>query len=129
MSTCLITIKIQDYFPKIESIPYQNFICLFTNGESEGQIPLISKENETFQHQIKNVTNDIKYKRSFWVNVKKDVDSKNVTDPDVVNFVLDTYLNRFWIRSTEDRQDVFKWINTAAQYRRLVDSNWWKLKC
>ena len=62
MSTCLITIKIQDYFPKIESIPYQNFICLFTNGESEGQIPLISKENETFQHQIKNVTNDIKYK-------------------------------------------------------------------
>ena len=62
MSTCSILIKIKDYFPKIESIPYQNFICLFTNGESEGQIPLISKEEETFQHQIKNVLNDIKYK-------------------------------------------------------------------
>ena len=62
MSTCSILIKIKDYFPKIDSIPYQNFICLFTNGENEGQIPLISKEDETFQHQIKNVLNDIKYK-------------------------------------------------------------------
>ena len=62
MSTCSILIKIKDYFPKIDSIPYQNYICLFTNGENEGQIPLISKEDETFQHQIKNVLNDIKYK-------------------------------------------------------------------
>ena len=62
MSSCSITIKIKDYFPKIESIPYQNFICLFTNGESEGQIPLISKDNETYKHQIKNVLSDIKYK-------------------------------------------------------------------
>ena len=62
MSTCTIIIKIKDYFPKIDSIPYQNFICLFTNGENEGQIPLISQENESYQHQIKNVVSDIKYK-------------------------------------------------------------------
>ena len=62
MKTCSIIIKIKDYFPKIDSIPYQNFICLFTNGESEGQIPLISKENEAYKHQIKNVLSDIKYK-------------------------------------------------------------------
>ena len=49
MSTCSILIKIKDYFPKIDSIPYQNYICLFTNGENQGQIPLISNEDETFQ--------------------------------------------------------------------------------
>ena len=62
MSTCSIIIKIKDYFPKIDSIPYQNFICLFTNGENEGQIPLISKEDESYKHQMKNVLSDIKYK-------------------------------------------------------------------
>ena len=62
MSTCTIIIKIKDYFPKSQSIPYENYICLFTNGENEGQIPLVSKENESYQHQIKNVVSDIKYK-------------------------------------------------------------------
>ena len=62
MSTCTIIIKIKDYFPKVDSIPYQNFICLFTCGENEGQLPLISQENEIYQHQMKNVTSDIKYK-------------------------------------------------------------------
>ena len=62
MSTCTIIIKIKDYFPKIDSIPYQNFVCLFTNGENEGQLPLISQENESYKHQIKNVVSDIKYK-------------------------------------------------------------------
>ena len=55
MSTCTIIIKVKDYFPKIDSIPYQNYICLFTSGENEGQVPLISQENESYQHQIKNV--------------------------------------------------------------------------
>ena len=62
MSSCSIVIKIKDYFPKLDSIPYQNFICLFTNGESEGQIPLISKDDEAYEHQMKNVLSDIKYK-------------------------------------------------------------------
>ena len=62
MSTCTIIIKIKDYFPKIDSIPYQNFVCLLTNGDNEGQLPLISQENKSYQHQIKNVVSDIKYK-------------------------------------------------------------------
>ena len=62
MSTCTIIIKIKDYFPKIDSIPYGNFVCLFTYEDNEGQLPLISKENEKFQHEIKNITSDIKYK-------------------------------------------------------------------
>ena len=62
MSTCTIIIKIKDYFPKIDSIPYGNFVCLFTYEDNEGQLPLISNENEKFQHEIKNITSDIKYK-------------------------------------------------------------------
>ena len=62
MSTCTIIIKIKDYYPKVDSIPYQNFICLFTCEENEGQLPLVSPDNESFQHQIKNIVSDIKYK-------------------------------------------------------------------
>ena len=62
MSSCSIIIKIKDYFPKVDSIPYKNFICLFTCGENEGQLPLISQENDNIQHQLKNITSDIKYK-------------------------------------------------------------------
>ena len=62
MSTCTIIIKIKDYFPKVDTIPYQNFICLFTCGENEGQLPLLSQEKDYFQHEITNVISDIKYK-------------------------------------------------------------------
>ena len=62
MTTCTIIIKIKDYFPKIDTIPYQNYICLFTNGENEGQVPLISQENDSYTHQVKNIVSDIKYK-------------------------------------------------------------------
>ena len=62
MSTCTIIIKIKDYYPKVDSIPYDKFICLFTCEENEGQLPLVSQEKESFQHQIKNIVSDIKYK-------------------------------------------------------------------
>ena len=62
MSSCTITTKIKDYYPKIDSIPYKNYICLFTCGENEGQIPLVCRPNDNFQHQIKNIVSDIKYK-------------------------------------------------------------------
>ena len=62
MITCKITIKIKDYYPKIETIPYENYICLFTYGEYEGQIPFLPDDSKIIQHQIKNITSDIKYK-------------------------------------------------------------------
>ena len=62
MITCKITIKIKDYFPKIDTIPYENYICLFTCGDYEGQIPFLPDDSKIIQHQIKNITSDIKYK-------------------------------------------------------------------
>ena len=62
MITCKITIKIKDYFPKVDTIPYQNYICLFSYGEYEGQIPFLPDDSKQFEHQIKNITSDVKYR-------------------------------------------------------------------
>ena len=62
MLSCRLTIKIKDYFPKTDSIPYSNYICLFSCGEYQGQIPFIPDESKYLQHQIKNISSDIKYK-------------------------------------------------------------------
>ena len=56
MITCKITIKIKDYFPKVDTIPYQNYICLFSYGEYEGQIPFLPDDSKQFEHQIKNIS-------------------------------------------------------------------------
>ena len=62
MLTCQIIIKIKDYFPKTETIPFEDYICLFTYNDYEGQIPFLPDESKTIQHQIKNVASDINYK-------------------------------------------------------------------
>ena len=62
MLTCRLTIKIKDYFPKTDTIPYSNYICLFTCGEYQGQIPFLPDETKYLQHLIKNISSDIKYK-------------------------------------------------------------------
>ena len=58
---CIITLKINDYFPKVTTIPYDNFICLFTYGDFYGRIPLKQKSNCICKHEIQSVTSDIKY--------------------------------------------------------------------
>ena len=62
MITCNIIIKIKDYFPKTDTIPYENYICLFSYNDYEEQIPFLPDESKTIQHQIRNITSDIKYK-------------------------------------------------------------------
>ena len=52
---CKIIIKIQDYFPKIDTISYENYICLFTYRDYEGQIPFLPDDSEILQHRVKNV--------------------------------------------------------------------------
>ena len=62
MIACNIIIKIKDYFPKTDTIPYENYICLFSYNDYEEQIPFLPDESKTIQHQIRNITSDIKYK-------------------------------------------------------------------
>jgi len=58
---CIVTLKINDYFPKIDSIPYENFVCLFTYGDFFGKIPLIKKSNNICKHEIETINSDLKY--------------------------------------------------------------------
>ena len=59
---CIITLKINDYFPKIESIPYENFICLFSFEDFKGKIPLSNNDNNNkIAHEISIINSDIKY--------------------------------------------------------------------
>ena len=62
MRSCTITFKIKDYFPKIDSIPFEEFFCLFINGDFNEKIPLIEKDFNICKHQINNVNTDLKYK-------------------------------------------------------------------
>ena len=48
MLSCRLTIKIKDYFPKVTSIPYINYICLFTCGEYQGQIPFLPDKKKLY---------------------------------------------------------------------------------
>ena len=58
---CIITLKINDYFPKLESIPYQNFVCLFTYGDFKGKILLSQNNNNICTHEINRINSDMKY--------------------------------------------------------------------
>ena len=58
---CVITLKIKDYYPKLESIPYENFVCLFTYGDFFVKVPLIQKSNNICKHEIETISSDIKY--------------------------------------------------------------------
>ena len=62
MRSCEITFKIKDYFPKIDSIPFEDYVCLFINGDFSEKISLIEKDFNTCKHQINNVNSDLKYK-------------------------------------------------------------------
>lgn len=77
-------------------------------------------------------SDEINDKKAFWRDIKRSVDSKlgQVANETVVNRVLNEYLNRFSLSSTGDRQEIFKWINTAKQYKDLVYKGWWnEYKC
>ena len=62
MKSCTISFRIKDYFPKINSIPFEEYVCLFINGDFNEKIPLIEKEYNICTHQINNVNSDLKYK-------------------------------------------------------------------
>ena len=58
---CIITLKINDYFPKLDTIPYETFICLFSYGDFKGKIPLYQMNDNVCIHEIPKINSDIKY--------------------------------------------------------------------
>ena len=62
MNCCTILIKIKDFIPKLSKVPYENFICIFTNDGFEGRISLMQYEYQNINHEIKDIKSDIIYK-------------------------------------------------------------------
>ena len=62
MNCCTILIKIKDFIPKLAKIPYENYICIFTNDNFEGRISLIQNKYQYINHQIENIKSDLFYK-------------------------------------------------------------------
>lgn len=74
MSNCLISFKIVDYNPKLNSIPYKNYICLFICGDFKLKIPIINNNDfPNLKHQINCIQGDINYKLSLYDINKKEL--------------------------------------------------------
>ncbi len=74
-------------------------------------------------------SDDISNKRRFRNDVAKAIKARNYHDPKDVNFVLDKYLSWFWLRSSENRQNIYKWINTAYHYQKMVNESGGTYQC
>ena len=62
MNCCTVLIKIKDFMPKLSKIPFNNYICVFTNNDFEGRISLMQYEYQHINHEIKDIKSDIIYK-------------------------------------------------------------------
>ena len=57
MSTYRVKIKINDFFPKIDAIPYDDFICLISCNNYFSRIKLTEYENQQFKFDLKIIKN------------------------------------------------------------------------
>ena len=52
-----VKIKINDFFPKIDAIPYDDFICLISCNNYYSRIKLTEYENQQFKFDLKIIKN------------------------------------------------------------------------
>jgi len=71
MSNYLISFKIKDYNPKLDSIPFKDYLCVLINGDFQIRLPLICKDYSFSKHELKNTNSDIFYKISLFDNKNK----------------------------------------------------------
>ena len=57
MSNYRVKIKINDYFPKIDAIPYDDFICLISCNNFYSRIKLTEYESRQFKFDLKIIKN------------------------------------------------------------------------
>ena len=57
MSNYRVKIKINDFFPKIDAIPYDDFICLISCNNYFSRIKLTEYENQQFKFDLKIIKN------------------------------------------------------------------------
>ena len=73
MDCCTILIKIKDFMPKLSKIPFNNYICIFTNNDFEGRISLMQYEYQHINHEIRDINSDINYKIKLFDIISKKI--------------------------------------------------------
>ena len=58
MTNCILKIKINDYFPKIDSIPYEDYACVIIYGNIYTEIKLSQNDNQIFMEELMILNND-----------------------------------------------------------------------
>ena len=53
MINCILKVKINDFFPKIDAIPYKDLIFIIKYNNSYSKIKVTEKENKFFHHSLK----------------------------------------------------------------------------
>ena len=76
MSNCQITIKINDIFPKIDSLSYDDCKCLISIRNYTSEIYLSNYMNEFFNHQPKIISNP-KNIIMFWALIINNISHEN----------------------------------------------------
>ena len=71
MSNYLISFKIKDYNPKLNSISFKDYLCILINGDFQIRLPLINNDYSFSKHEFKNTKSDAFYKISLFDNKNK----------------------------------------------------------
>ena len=62
MTNCSLSLKIKTYQPKLNTIPYENFVCILSYNECKNYLYFSKKRNNKSIHQIQSLNSDLKYK-------------------------------------------------------------------
>ena len=74
MNNYSISFKLKDYSPKINSIPYKNYICILIYENFQLKIPLLlNNDFINSKHELKNIKSDINYKITLFDNKLKEL--------------------------------------------------------
>ena len=57
MSNCILKVKLNEYYPKIDNIPYKHYVCLIIYNNYYTKIKLSDKKDKFFQHKLR-ITNN-----------------------------------------------------------------------
>ena len=71
MTNYLISFKIKNYSPKLNSISFKDYLCILINGDFQIRIPLISNNYSFSKYELKNTKSGSFYKISLFDNKNK----------------------------------------------------------
>ena len=62
MTNCSLSLKIKNYQPKLNTIPYDNLVCILSYNDYKNYLYFSKKRSNKSVHQIQSLNSDLKYK-------------------------------------------------------------------